>query len=61
MALPWLEKERESTCRRQAIQIAAQLPDDREDAKLVLAYAAELMGWLMPPPRRIKTIQKAPW
>ena len=47
----WLAREREVTCRRQAIQIAAQLPDDRDEAKLVLCYVAELMGWLMPPPR----------
>ncbi len=42
-------KEKEMTCRRLAIQLAAQLPEDREEARLALQYAAELLGWLMGP------------
>ena len=34
----------ERWCKRQAINIAAQLPDDPEDAKRVLHYAGELVG-----------------
>jgi hypothetical protein len=34
-----------SRLKRFALQIAAQLPDDRQEAVLVLEYARELVGW----------------
>lgn len=36
--------------KRYAIQIAAQLPEDREEALRVLQFARELVDWGMPEP-----------
>jgi hypothetical protein len=36
--------------RRQALQIAAQLPEETEDARLVLKYVEDLIGFFWPQP-----------
>lgn len=35
--------EKESRCRRQAIQLAAQLPEDGDEAERVIAYLKEIL------------------
>jgi hypothetical protein len=42
--------------RRQALQIAAQLPENREDALAVLKLAAEIIDMIEEPPPTLRVV-----
>jgi hypothetical protein len=42
---PVTDRDRRQQLKRLSLQIAAQLPEDAEEAKKVLHYAAEVVEW----------------
>ena len=60
MPQAWLERERELVCRRQAIQIASQLPDDPDESRMVLDFARQLVDFMSPRALEVRLPQDRP-